>query len=312
MKQNFISKCIRFVMLDRTKADVKELAIAKEQAEADAKELLIAKEQAEADAKELLIAKEQAEAAKFALDQHSLVSITDLAGNILYANDKFIEVSGYQLNELIGKKHNLLNSNKQPKSYWQDMYQHVLAGGIWQDNVQNRAKDGHYYWVDTTIVPNFDADKKINGFTSIRTDITQQERNISKLIAAKKAADVASISKADFLANMSHEIRTPMNGIIGMTNLLLNCDLNAEQNKLAKTVKSSAVGLLGIINDILDFSKVDAGKLELELIPFDLGQMVEDIGIAMSFQSLRKGLQFICPASPIIQQWVKADPGRLR
>jgi len=105
----------------------------------------------------LAIAKEQVKAAKFALDQHSLVSIADLEGNILYVNDKFVEISGYQESELIGKKHSVLNSNHQPKSYWQEMHQTVLAGKVWHDEVRNRAKSGDYYWVDTTIVPNFDS-----------------------------------------------------------------------------------------------------------------------------------------------------------
>ena len=264
------------------------------------------------DAELLALAKEQAEAAKFALDQHSLVSMTDLKGTITYVNDKFSEISGYSKAELIGKKHSLLNSNAQSKTYWHDMHQTVLTGDTWHDEVRNRAKDGHYYWVDTTIVPNFDKHKKINGFTSIRTDITQQKEDAKSLALAKEQAEAASISKDDFLANMSHEIRTPMNGVIGMTNLLLDSNLNQDQLKLASTVKSSAVGLLSIINDILDFSKVEAGKLDLELIPFNLGKMIEDIGTTMSFQSQRKGLQLICPATPIIQQWVKADPGRIR
>jgi len=249
---------------------------------------------------------------KIALNAHSLVSMTDKQGNITYINDKFSKISGYSEAELLGKKHSLLNSNNQPKSYWHNMHQTVLSGNIWHDAVQNRAKNGQYYWVDTTIVPNFDDNKQVNGFTSIRTDITEQKQNIENLALAKQQAEVASVSKADFLANMSHEIRTPMNGVIGMTNLLLDTTLDQDQKKLAKTVKSSAVGLLGIINDVLDFSKVDAGKLDLELIPFNLGKMIEDIGTTMSFQSQQKGLQLICPANPIIQQWVKADPGRIR
>ena len=249
---------------------------------------------------------------KFAMNAHSLVSMADKSGTITYVNDKFSKVSGYTKAELIGKKHSVLNSNNQSKSYWHNMHQTVLTGNIWHDEVRNRAKDGKYYWVDTTIVPNYDTNKQVNGFTSIRTEITQQKENMKNLALAKELAEVASVSKADFLAKMSHEIRTPMNGVIGMTNLLLDSELNQEQNKLANTVKSSAVGLLGIINDILDFSKVEAGKLDLELIPFNLGQMIEDVGTTLSFQSQRKGLQLICPANPIIQHWVKADPGRIR
>jgi len=257
-------------------------------------------------------ARKQAESAKFALDQHSLVSVADLKGNITYVNEKFIEISGYDEAEIIGQKHSLLNSGKQKKGYWKAMHEKVLAGETWHDEVRNRAKGGHYYWVDTTIVPNLNEDSEVVGFTSIRTDVTQQVINLEKLEIAKEQAEVASNTKAEFLANMSHEIRTPMNGVIGMTNLLLNTNLSREQDKLANTVKASAAGLLGIINDILDFSKVEAGKLDLELIPFNLGQMVEDVGKAMSFQADSKSLHFICPANPIIQQWVKADPGRIR
>ena len=271
-----------------------------------------AQKQAEDAQKQAETAQKQAETARFALNEHSLVSVTDIEGNIISVNKKFIEVSGYSEAELIGQNHRLLNSANQPKDYWREMYLTVSKGQPWHDEVRNTAKDGHYYWVDTTIVPNHDIDHKLIGYTSIRTDITTQKETIEKLAIAKAEAEVANISKTDFLANMSHEIRTPMNGVIGMTNLLLDSQLSAEQHKLAKTVKSSGESLLGIINDILDFSKVEAGKLDLEYLNFNLGQLVEDLGNTLSFQTDNKGIQLICPASPIIQQWVKADPGRIR
>ena len=114
---------------------------------------------------------------KFALNAHSLVSMADKHGNITYVNDKFSKISGYTKAELIGKKHSVLNSNNQSKSYWNNMHQTVLAGNIWHDEVRNRTKDGNYYWVDTTIVPNYDTNNQVNGFTSIRTEITQQKEN---------------------------------------------------------------------------------------------------------------------------------------
>ena len=261
---------------------------------------------------ELFIAKEQAEAAKFALDEHSLVSIADIDGNILYVNDKFVEISGYQESELIGKKHSVLNSNNQPKSYWQNMHQTVLAGKVWHDEVRNRAKNGDYYWVDTTIVPNFDSNKEVKGFTSIRTDITQKKQNIEHLAIAKEQAEAATEAKTQFLATMSHEIRTPMNGVIGMTNLLLDTSLNKEQYNFAKTVKHSAESLLTIINDILDFSKVEAGMLELEPIEFDLELLLHDVGSSIAFQAHNKGLELICPANIMLSQSFIADPGRIR
>jgi len=293
-------------------AVAKELLLAKEQAEADAKELLLAKEQAEEDAKELLLAKEQAESAKFALDKHSLVSIADLAGEILYVNDKFIEISGYQRGELIGKKHNVLNSNNQPKSYWLNMHQTVLAGKTWHDEVRNRAKNGNYYWVDTTVVPNFDNNKQVIGFTSIRTDITQQKQNLVNLAIAKEQAELATEAKTQFLATMSHEIRTPMNGVIGMTNLLLDSSLNKEQYNFAKTVKYSAESLLTVINDILDFSKVEAGMLTLEPLEFDVELLLHDVGSSISFQAHKKNIELICPANIIPNQSFIADSGRIR
>ncbi len=262
--------------------------------------------------KQVEMASESLAAQKDAMDQHSLVSVTDIKGIITYANDKFCAISGFDREELIGNNHRLLNSDNEPVDYWRDMFLKVSKGEFWHDEVCNKAKDGHLYWVDTTIVPLYDGDNKLIGYTSIRTDITHQKANIANLAEAKKQAEVANESKSDFLANMSHEIRTPMNGVIGMTNQLLRTPLDDTQQSYATAVKSSAESLLTIINDILDFSKVEAGLLEVEAMEFDMGAMINDFGRAISLRAHEKGLELICPANLVSQQWFSADSGRIR
>jgi len=251
-------------------------------------------------------------AQKKAMDEHSLVSVTNTKGIITYANDKFCAISGYSREEIIGENHRILNSNSQPKSYWQQMFLAVSNGGVWNDEVCNKKKDGRLYWVDTTIIALYNNVNTLDGYISILTDITHQKETISRLDEAKIQAEVANESKNEFLANMSHEIRTPMNGVIGMTNLLLDTALNQEQQTFAKTVKYSAESLLIIINDILDFSKIEAGMLALEPLEFDLSVLLHELGSSLALQAHEKGLELICPANIISTQPLIADPGRIR
>ena len=151
---------------------------------------------------------------------------------------------------------------------------------------------------------------KLEKEVNIRTsELIESE---SKLIIAKELAEQASRSKSEFLASMSHEIRTPINGVIGMLGLLTHSELNNDQERKVAIAQSSARSLLNIINDILDFSKVEAGKIELENIDFNIEVLFEGIVKTMAFSAEEHDIELILDLSFLNHKMVKGDPGRLR
>jgi len=421
---------------------------------------------------------------QFALDQHSIVAVTDIKGTITYVNERFCQISGYNKEELINYNHRILNSGYHPLSFFENMYKVIVKGKVWHGEVCNKSKKGGLYWVDTTIIPFLNDKGRVYKYIAIRTDITKRRQveqqnkmlhlntnikfNIAQNLAqhsslkrrieealesgfeipilqnhkkaglylfeentlslchfsghfskeiikeeqinkinkltkeviesknillikdsysdfkehsdlpevlnhnllvipifnhlsdvlsepigglffycdsnveineyldlmdeitnlfaaaimrenarkllkqATESAEQNSQLKGEFLASMSHEIRTPMNGVLGMLGLLLNTELNDDQLHKASLAKSSAESLLVLINDILDFSKVEAGKMNLEYIDFNLRGMFGEFTESMALRAHEKNLELILDLTEIEYSMVKGDPGRIR
>ncbi|MBF0553072.1 MAG: response regulator [Nitrospirae bacterium] len=239
------------------------------------------------------------------------VTITDLDGRIEFINPKFVEVTGYNRDEAIGKTSSFLKSGRTDPEVYADLWETIKAGEVWQGELLNKRKDGRLYWNSITVSPIRDVDAVITHYLSVNEDITNRKEVEEALRKAKEASEVANAAKSEFLANMSHEIRTPMNAIIGMTELVLDTELKQRQKEYLDTVLNSANSLLTLLNSILDFSKIEAGRLELEEVNFDLRELIDNICDPLSIQAHKKGLELSSHIKPAVPLKLIGDPARL-
>jgi PAS domain S-box-containing protein len=261
---------------------------------------------------ELALTKKELVDYKFAFDQHAIVAVTNTKGDITYANQKFCEISGYKIDELLGKNHRLLNSGTHPKEFFTEMYKDIANGKIWHGEICNVNKNKEIYWVKTTIVPFLNKHNKPVSYISIRTDITERKKDAEQLKIALKKAELGTESKTRFLATMSHEIRTPLNGIIGMANLLGDTTLDDEQKEYVSIIQKSSDLLLSLINDILDLTKIESEQIELENTTFLVIETFDSCLKVFEPQVKQKNIQFTKYYSNDIPHYLVGDTTRLQ
>jgi PAS domain S-box-containing protein len=232
-------------------------------------------------------------------------------GTIHTVNISACVLLGYQENELLGQPIAMIMPLQEQ---FENSWLHRLLSDDYISHLETTfvAKNGHHIPVSFSGSVMYDQAGGLQGVVCVAQDNTERTRAREALLQAKEAAETASAAKSTFLATMSHELRTPMNGILGMLQLLADTNLTDEQHEFTETALHSGRLLVQIINDILDFSKAEAGKLHLEVIDFDLHEMVADTLALLSTLAHNKGLQLLCNIDDDVPRLVQGDPGRLR
>lgn len=255
------------------------------------------------------------------------IIMSDVNGIVNSVNAAACEMLGYHAEELEGNHASLIYSHDGLTSYAarisEELGEKIEPGFevfIARSNrglINNHEwsfvrKDGSMLPIYLTVTALQQIDGTIYGYMAIATDFSAHKEAQELTIAAKEAAEASARAKSEFLAAMSHEIRTPMNGVMGMLGLLAHSQLNETQRHHLYLAQSSAQSLLALINDILDFSKVEAGKMELETIRFDLREELDDLIEAMAIRAHEKGLELVLDTMELTQSVLVGDPGRIR
>jgi len=224
-----------------------------------------------------------------ALDESAIVAITDKNGTITYANKKFCEISKYSEKEIIGQNHRILKSGHHSPQFYQNMWETISSGHIWQGDIKNKAKDGTFYWVRTTIVPFLDKEENPEAYIAIRVDITQQYDSLQKIrdseaIIKEQLAKLVEIDmqKDEFASMVSHELKTPLVPIKGYAEMLqdpnlLGTGLAPPQREAVSEIISNSERLEKLISNVLEIQRLEMGQLQFSYEKIEVAQLIKEL-----------------------------------
>jgi PAS domain S-box-containing protein len=243
----------------------------------------------------------------------SFIFAKDTEGRFLLVNQALANAYGRPVEDLIGKTDLEISQNpEEAQKFRRDDIEVMKSNREFSTVEHFTTPDGTRHWMQVSKIAISAPGQAPHILLGMATDITLQKQAEQELERAKNAAEAATRARTEFLANMSHEIRTPMNAVIGMTGLLLDTPLEAEQREYVEIVRSSGDALLTIINDILDFSKIESGKLDLEQQPFNLAQCIEEALDLLSTKAYEKDLELAYMLDEITPRDLMGDVTRVR
>jgi PAS domain S-box-containing protein len=235
----------------------------------------------------------------------------DLNSQVLYANQSYCQLMGYSVEELLNQSLHPLLMSPEATAQLQEKLVDRQRGITGSYELEVSTKQGERKWLLVGAAPLLDANKQPMGTIGINLDITHRKQLEESLREAKQQAEESAQAKERFLANMSHEIRTPMNAILGMSQLLAKTPLAPHQSNYLHAITTSAQNLLVIINDILDISKLDAGKMTIERVGFNVTRLAEQVAQTLHYKAEEKGIRFVTYVSPLVPEVVIGDPYRI-
>jgi len=261
----------------------------------------------------LLVAQKSILKLSTAVELSSLsIVITGVNGIMEFVNPAFEKLSGYNAQEAIGKKINLLKSGGHSDSFYGQIWNTVLKGNKWTGEILNKRKNGDNFWALIDISPIIDNKGIITNFVTFQTDISKLKKLENDLLGAKTIAETADKSKSQFLANMSHEIRTPLNGIIGMIRELNKEQMSKKQMGYLDSAMNASKHLLSVVNNILEITKIETGELSLISEHFSLQELINDVVSILKPQIGNKNIILKADIDKNVSKAFIADESRIR
>lgn len=219
---------------------------------------------------------------KYALDQSGIVTTTDQEGDIAYANDKFCEISKYSREELLGQNHRIVKSGHHPPEFFRELWRTIGSGRVWRAEMKNRAKDGTFYWVDTTIVPFLDEKGRPYQYTAIRYDITERkhvEAELQEQAALKRLGEMAAV--------VAHELKNPLAGVRGALEIIARrMPADSSDVRIIKEMVTRIDSLNRMVQDLLVFARPNPPKIAL----VSLGAIVRETASLLTSDPEMRGV----------------------